>query len=176
MIIKKILESMPSPKKEQDSLDWQEHERKLGIDFPLAYKEFLANYGTGEINEFLWILNPFCDNSNLNIEKALYFQDAYNEMKELFGEDYSRPKFPEKDSFLTWAVSDNGDSFFWVVNNDVSSDEWQVGVHSSDQGEEELTNCNTLSFLEKIAASEFKSNILPAQFLEADKVFKALKA
>jgi hypothetical protein len=66
-------------------------------------------------------------------------------MKELFPEDYSRPSFPLKGSFLTWAITDNGDTFFWVI--DGQPDEWIVGIHSRDPAEEEISGQNTSNFL-----------------------------
>lgn len=50
---------------------WNEIELILGIKLPTDYKQFINTYGVGSVNDFLWVLNPFTQNMNLNlIEKG----------------------------------------------------------------------------------------------------------
>lgn len=53
-------------------------EKNLGMILPLDYKKFINKYGTGSINDFIWILNPFSENENLNlIKKGHVIREAY---------------------------------------------------------------------------------------------------
>lgn len=169
MGIERIKEIMAVPAHKMDSVghQWDLFPSDLAMTLPTVYKEFLSAYGTGVINEFLWILNPFSANKNLNIEKMRYYQFSYRHMQEVFPDDYER-NVPG--SFLTWASTDNGDGVFWVIDGG-HSNEWQVGIHSSDQGEEELTGLNTTQFFESLVKNTLKSLILPRQFLESEKIF-----
>lgn len=45
--------------------------KNLGMILPLDYKKFINKYGTGSINDFIWILNPFSENENLNLIKKV---------------------------------------------------------------------------------------------------------
>ncbi len=75
-----------------------------------------------------------------------------------FPELKRRPTYPKGNSFFPWAITDNGDSFFWVI--DGLSDEWVVGIHSPDQTEEEIYNLNMSTFLFKLLNKDIKSEIL----------------
>lgn len=67
----------------------------MNIKFPDDYKEFISTYGTGSIDNFLWILNPFSKNININFfDDMKHFQWAYRELKSEFPENYPRPPFP----------------------------------------------------------------------------------
>ena len=176
MSIERLLELMPAPDAayETQGHDWLSVQDALGTDLPSDYKEFLSIYGTGVVGEFLWVLNPFSSNPNLNLEKIRYFQEAYQQMKELFPEEYPRERLPHTGSFLTWAVTDNGDSLFWVLD-DSEPNSWCVGIHSSDQGEEELTGLTMSGFLEVLLEKKLESSILPIQFLNIDKDFAPIQ-
>lgn len=143
--------------------DWKSIQEHYSLEFPVDYKYFIDYFGTGSIEKFLWVLNPFSENINLNFLSALYLRDAYTEMQINFPDIYNREKFPKSGSFFHWAISDNGDSLFWCIDGN-SPDQWMVGVHSSDQADEEITNLNTQEFLVKIFLGGFDSRILPSDF------------
>lgn len=153
--------------------NWLDVEKSINCLLPDDFKLFIDSYGTGSINNFLWVLNPQSNNDNLNFSKSLYFHSSYQQMKELFPDDYCRPEFPKKDSFLAWAVSDNGDSVFWVINGDNPND-WKVGIHNHDQGEEEVFDTNTSGFLTLLAEKKLSSNVFPEDFLNGSITFTSL--
>lgn len=176
MSINKILSLLPKPIHgvEKQGGNWLYICEKYGINLPEDFKAFIAAYGTGSIENFLWVLNPFSKNINLNFEQSIYYRKAYEYMREDFPDEYFRPCFPKLGSFFTWAVTDNGDSVFWIVCG-TEPDSWKVGIHSADQGEEELSEMTTSEFLETILNNTFESSILPKQFLVADKKFYPVK-
>ena len=51
--------------------DWQLVEARMLVELPSDYKEFIATYGTGAVDNFLWVLNPFSHNDNLNLIKQV---------------------------------------------------------------------------------------------------------
>lgn len=173
MDFEELVKRLPLPISpiETDVLDWDKVEKEFGIKLPSDYKEFLARYGTGAIGDFLWVINPCSKNRSLNSEAIWYLQSSYTQMKENFPLDYVRPVFPEIGSFLTWAITDNGDSLFWIVD-DRDSDDWKVGVQGSDQSEEELSEYCLTEFLVKLVDKKLESKLLPQQYLEMDKEFR----
>ncbi|NKD55997.1 MULTISPECIES: SMI1/KNR4 family protein [unclassified Haematospirillum] len=171
MGIEQITELLPVPEKTTESAvsDWYSISAALQCEFPSDYKLFISTYGTGVIGGFLWILNPFSSNSNLNLEKALYFRHAYQQMKEKFPTDYAR----EVDTFLPWGVTDNGDSLVWLIEGE-NPNIWQVAIFSSDQANEEKSGLTMSDFLVALLEKKVRSSILPLQFLEAEKLFVPL--
>ncbi|QDD88202.1 SMI1/KNR4 family protein [Pseudomonas oryzihabitans] len=157
--------SILPPTREQrffDDMTWSHFESAWQVSLPKDFKGFISVYGGGVIDDFVWILSPFSKNSNLNFEKSRYFREAYLVMQQDFPLDYPRPNYPLPGSFLPWAVTDNGETFFWVVSGE--ADSWKVGIHSVDQGEEEIYNLGCVEFLLGLLRGDFLSKILPRQF------------
>ena len=118
---------MPENTTEVTDHDWAAVCSKLGVpDLPTVYKEFVSTYGTGYIGNFLWVMNPFSANPNINLEKILYFRSAYQTLRQAHPMYYPR----EFGTFLPWAATDNGDSIVWLLDGN-SPDDWQVVLASS---------------------------------------------
>ncbi|SIR15916.1 SMI1-KNR4 cell-wall [Rhizobium sp. RU33A] len=155
---------------ETSGSSWTEIEREIGAFLPADYKKFVSTYGTGSIGDFLWVFNPFSKNKNLNLNSFRYLQSSYQNLKADFPELYDRPPFPLHDSFFTWAQTDNGDSLIWIIKSE-PPETWQVGIHSADQAEEELTSLTFTGFMVRLLEKQLASRILPKQFLQAGKNF-----
>jgi hypothetical protein len=164
---------LPSFPKENSELEWGGIERDIGVELPLGYKEFVSTYGTGSIGNFLWIFNPISKNRSLNIEAIRYLQSAYEELKRDFPDDYIRPTFPNTNSFLPWAITDNGDTLVWVLDGE-PADDWTVAIMGPDQVEEEVTEFSFVEFIAQLLDKNLASRILPQQFLDMDKSFLPL--
>jgi SMI1-KNR4 cell-wall len=39
--------------------EWQTVERELGVRFPTDYRDFVLNYGSGQLARFYEVWNPF---------------------------------------------------------------------------------------------------------------------
>jgi hypothetical protein len=156
----------PPTRRTFDTSVWATFESKKNLRLPNDFKELISIYGCGAINDFLWLLDPFSKNQDLNFEKSRYFIDAYAVMKEDFASDYPRPKYPARESFFPWAVTDNGETFVWLIDGEPNS--WTVAIHSSDQSEEEIYNYGCVEFLFRLLSNEISSKILPSQFPPAD--------
>ena len=164
--------SPPILPKEIDDLSWDAVEGELGVELPAGYKEFVATYGTGSIGKFLWIFNPASKNRSLNGEAIRYFQSSYTELKQDFPADYTRPTFPALNSFLPWAVTDNGDTLVGILC-DKPPNSWKVGVMASDQVAEEIYESDFVEFIVQLLDQEIDSKILPRQFLDMKKTFQS---
>ena len=58
-----------APVETPSAIGWQSVEATMRIELPSDYKEFIAYYGTGAVDNFLVVLNPFSCNDNLNLIK-----------------------------------------------------------------------------------------------------------
>lgn len=47
------------------ALNWQAVESRFGIDLPQEFKDIVSEFGSGCIDDFIWLLNPFSENDNL---------------------------------------------------------------------------------------------------------------
>lgn len=173
--LKKVMKLPKNPIDTGSLEKWQEVEHKMGIDFPHDYKEFISAYGTGRIGDFLWILNPFSKNENVNILEVMnYFQWAYSTSKKKFPDDFPRPLFSENNSLITWGATDNGDYLFWVYDINLKPNNWKMGVYDSRAGEEsKLFDINMSTFLEKLVKNEIQTDAFPEDWLDMkDKKFE----
>lgn len=175
-MINQLITILPPPSRRTfDHAAWAAFETKEKLRLPKDFQELIAIYGAGQIDEFLWGLNPFSTNRNLNFDKSRYFQEAYAAMQQEFRSDYPRPFYPAKGSFFPWAVTDNGETFVWLVDGE--PDAWKVAIHSSDQGEEECYDSGCVELLLNILRRDISSSILPPQFSPANvevHIFKAV--
>lgn len=166
-MINKLIDILPPPSPRAfDKAAWVNFETDKGLRLPNDFKEFISIYGCGAVDDFVWVLDPFSQNPNLNFEKSKYFLGAYAVMRQEFLLDYPRPNYPAEGSFLPWAVTDNGETFVWLVEG--QPDSWRVAIHSSDQGDEEVYSCGCVAFLLKLLSRDISSKILPSQFPPAD--------
>jgi hypothetical protein len=165
--IDKIVKLMRPPSEPNEALghDWTDVENLFGIHFPKHYKQFLSIYGTGSIDDFLWVFNPFSHNKFLNSDAIRAAIDAY----EVLHIDFPQYNPRNKGTFIPWAGTDNGDSIVWLVD-DGDPDLWQVALQHDT---EELTQLTTSEFLLALLEKKLPSSILPSQFLEANKQFIA---
>jgi hypothetical protein len=105
-------------------------EATLGLRLPSDYKRLIYTYGTGQWQEFWFVLNPFAANQHLNLvlqnlkrrSSAWSILDAERALRGCKEVDYPHPIFPEPGGILAWAVTDNGGRFFWLT--DGPADKW----------------------------------------------------
>mgnify|MGYP001760308478 CR=1 FL=1 len=134
---------------------------------PLSYIEFIANFGAGNIDDFLWILSPFTDNPNLNIFKRTeeilpILSDEFEYVSELLSVIKTNP------SFLV-ATTDNGDYIFHCQNEN----ETQIIVLESRLGKAEKYEMSFTQFLYQLLSQTINSAILEAELFE-EKIFQAM--
>jgi hypothetical protein len=99
-----------------DSPAWRDVEFRLSLEFPVDYKHLIAKLGTGSFADFLHVLNPFSSNHNLHLERAAHrILGATHEIRRSSPDDIPFAIFPETCGLFPWAITDNGDTLFWLT-------------------------------------------------------------
>ncbi len=146
-------------------------EKQLG-NLPDDYKTFIARYGTGVINHFIWILNPATANQHLNLVSG--GEPVIGALRELrsTGERCPYALFPETHGLLPFGKTDNGDSLFWLRIGEPN--QWPVVVNAARDAEYEKFDCRMTDFLEGILTRQLKCSIFPAEFPNEPPIFTLL--
>ncbi len=171
----KVMPPPPVPIETGGIEEWLVVEEAVGISLPNDYKQYIRVFGTGCIGGFLWPLNPFSENDNLNLLKGMVaILGALRSLKDKWGDrQCPYPLYPEPGGLLPWGVTDNGDVLFWLTEG--CSDEWSVVINEArapvyEEYEESITG-----FLTKLVLREIVSEIIPPGFLDRDALFVSRK-
>lgn len=132
-----------------NSDQWLQIERKINRTLPQDYKDYIEHFGDGIVGEFVKVFNPFSPfigfnfvwntNSILPIERIIREDIAENERYALF---------PEAGGLLPIAVTENGDSIYWVTQG--TSIEWKVTVRTEGSLVLNSYNMNLTTFLAEL--------------------------
>lgn len=137
---------------------WGETERLLG-QLPEDYREFLECFGSGCLNDFIWVFNPASRNRHLQLvarnERIL---SALRELR-AGGEECPYPLWPEPRGLLSFGVTDNGDYLFWLTTGEPRH--WPVVVNAGREPTYEEFSCDMTDFLAGIVTGRLRSSILP---------------
>lgn len=162
-VLRKILRPPESPSETPDVDGWQSVEAKLGMPLPVDYKEFITCYGTGAIDGFLWVLNPFSKNKYLNLLDSGNSQlDGLRQLRDECGEKIPYAIFPEANGLFPWGITDNGDVLYWVCSGPPSN--WPIVVNESRGPCWREFKLTTGEFLAKLVSRELQVDIFPDDF------------
>lgn len=140
--------------------DWQRCERELTA-VPDDYRSFVEAYGTGVIDDFIWLVNPISANKYLNlVSQSRIILDALEETSTKFPGMYPMPRFPDPGGLLPFAGTDNGDSLFWVTNGKPNS--WTVAVMGPRSPECYCYDCGMLEFVLALLRTELNCAAFPS--------------
>jgi len=140
--------------------NWNEVEMKLGSRLPSDYKEFISCYGTGGIDDFLFVLNPVAKNKYMNLFSRIdSLKQSSAISKQMFETDFIPSLFPENNGFLPFAYTANGDDLYWATIGE--PDEWPVVVFESRSPEKEQFNINMTGFLIGILTRNITCEVFP---------------
>ena len=114
--------------------DINKSEAGLGVSFPRGYTRFVSQYGSGRIDDFLWVLTPSTMCDDLRIDKRGVVEcGAAKTFIEKWSIQTPAPLYPDESGVLPWAISDNADLLFlrpateaWVGVFPRQSNAWQV--------------------------------------------------
>jgi hypothetical protein len=139
---------------------WAEVEAALGIGLPDDFKAFTELYGSGKVDDFLYLFNPFAEgqDGNLLFEKDRVLA-AYAETRAKFPARLPLPPFPEQGGVLPLGRTDNGDELYWVTGGDPGG--WPVALLESRAARQELHRMPVTGLLLALAAGELVTAILP---------------
>lgn len=120
-----LLPRPPKPTEQGTAAQWGAVTSKLGGPLPTDYMQFIDHYGSGTINGFLTVFNPFSANPHVNLLDQMFVQlSVLRELRTNFPNELMFPLFFEPGGLLPWAASDDGDVFCW--STDSASGLWEV--------------------------------------------------
>jgi hypothetical protein len=143
---------------------WAEVEAAIGTALPEDFKAFTELYGSGKVDDFLYLFNPFAagEDGNLLAEKDRVLA-AYADTRARFPGRLPLPPFPEPGGVLPLGRTDNGDELYWVTEGDPG--DWPVALVESRAARQEVHPMPVTGFLAALAAGELATRVLPAALL-----------
>src|SRR5205814_1895372 len=140
--LEELIRMVPPPTRPCESGDdaaFNSVEAALGLRLPEDYKRLIRTYGSGQWQEFWFVLNPFTANEHLNLIRQSQVRrprswsalDAERAIRE--SGTYPHPIYPEPGGILPWALTDNGGRFFWLT---ADPPEWWPTVYYPDRSPE----------------------------------------
>lgn len=143
---------------------WAAVEAALGTGLPGDFKAFTELYGSGTVDDFLYLFNPFArgQDGNLLVEKDRVLA-AYRQTRARFPDQLPLPPFPESGGVLPLGRTDNGDELYWVTGG--HPDGWPVALLESRAALLEVHRMPVTGFLATLAANQLGSRILPDDLL-----------
>ena len=147
---------------------WDKYETDNKIIFPEDYKWFLDYYGVGSINDFLWILSPFCNNMNLNsVEQYKLMKNSYELMKNSHLIKYKYVFYNNGMGLFPWGITDNGDELYW----NYLKDGMEIVIIAARYTDIISYNMNINDFLCRILTKEIECAIFPDDFVVNNNYF-----
>jgi hypothetical protein len=139
--------------------DWESAERQLG-KLPDDYKGFVAKFGTGQIDDFLWVYTPSASSEHLNLVRQAPIQlKILEDMKNRLEPD-SLQQYPDR--LLPFGRSDNGDALYWVTEGKPA--DWTVLVHDPRAPRWETFELNMTDFISSVLKRKITCTIFPDDF------------
>jgi hypothetical protein len=166
-MVERLRRLLPPPAKPVEAgrpEGWPAVEAALGTGLPADFKAFTELYGSGKVDDFLYLFNPFTQgqDGNLLAEKNRVLA-AYRQTRARFPERLALPPFPEKGGVLPLGRTDNGDELYWVT--DGQPNDWSVALVEGRAALQELHPMPVTGFLAALAANQLTSRVLPEDLL-----------
>lgn len=162
--MKSLVELLRPPNSPVETLkdqDWAAIERRIG-HLPEDYRAFLQTFGTGCINDFVWIFNPLAGNTFLNLfTQGDAILNALRELRNA-GESIPFGLYPEGGGLLPFGKTDNGDTLFWLTEGDPIR--WPIVVNASRDPTFETFKCSLTTFLVEILTQKIHCSVFPQDF------------
>ena len=165
MSIKALSKILPPPKSPVEApreSQWLAVERHLGTRLPTDYKQLVGTYGTGKIDDFIWLANPFS-------KSMPWFSWVCRTLGGLSAVRQSGGKkavphaiFPEPSGLLPWASSENGNVFYFRTAGE--PDEWPTVVIEARGPRFDEVDDGATAFLAALLAKKHVSPVLPNSF------------
>jgi len=143
---------------------WAEVEAALGTGLPGDFKAFTELYGSGKVDDFLYLFNPFTQgpDGNLLVERDRVLA-GYRQTRARFPDRLPWPPFPEPGGVLPLGRTENGDELYWVT--DGQPDQWPVALVEARAALREIYPMPVTGFLAALAANQLTSRVLPEDLL-----------
>ena len=166
MIIDALFDVLPRPELARETGDdqgWLQVFRRVGTRLPEDYVQFIKAYGTGIINGYNCVFNPFARNENLNlVEQIPYILSSFRELRSERPQEFSVALYFEPGGLLPWGSTIDGHFFFWETNEQI--DHWPVVVVRRHDDKLERHNLPMSRFLAEVLAGRLKSTVFPDDY------------
>lgn len=136
---------------------WVSVQATLGIQFPRSFIAVIDAFGATTWNEFLFVPSPLEAKYQDWLTRTL---DAERTLRQSFPQYYPLALFPEAGGLYPWAVSDNGDVFFWITQRD--PEHWPTVIKDARAPEFEAHFSPSHLVLHRVATGSLRSSILPS--------------
>ena len=153
------------------AVEWGEFESSLGFSLPGDYKWLIDTYGPGKFDNFLHVLQPYSESEYVQLGHWLV------RGREILHQLSRREEHPYPvDELLPVAITDNGDTIYWVSRPLDVPDSWTItanearGVRWPDFGG------GIVNFLVEVLSGRLRFEIFPADFPSADPEFSRYTA
>lgn len=166
--IERLVAVVPPPPGRRSSIDWTRVSAELSVELPADYVELIEVYGSGQFDEYLYLLEPFCFNPYYDLVRE--YRDRRDALRMLFGEGGPRPAelTDPENQVIPWASTDNGEYLYWLVRPGVDPNDWTVLVNEGRGWEWEHFDMGYAQFLRASLVGEVHSEILSPDFYPAD--------
>jgi hypothetical protein len=172
--LENIIRPPRQPLESGESIGWDVIEKQLGTKLPEDYKKFIRYYGTGSINEFLFVLNPFSVNRHVNlVERGQVEREAFQTSKANFPKYYFDEIFPNIGGLLPFGITDNGEVLYWRTAGRV--EHWTVTVYESRGPGHINYGIDMTSFLRGMLSGTIDCKLLPNSFFKAIPTFRVIQ-
>lgn len=150
--------------------DWAAAEADLGTPLPADYKAFIERYGSGVVDDFLSVFNPFAANEHVNLASAGRARlDGLRMLRDEFDIDTGHELFPAAGGLLPFGATDNGHVLFWETKGEPQ--DWTVIVREPRAPRYERFASNMTGFLHDILSRREVCAVFPEDFPDAHPVF-----
>ncbi|MBK3564785.1 SMI1/KNR4 family protein [Streptomyces sp. MBT62] len=143
---------MPSPPGAGDSVDWDAVEASWGTRFPGDYKEFMAAYGEGVIDDYLSLMAP-----ETHVDPGGESSYMGMQQESANAEDVWRASGPgaaETPRLIAWGADSSADFLCWLAT-DADPDKWPVVVWGRGDARWTEYPCGMVEFLLRLFRAEF---------------------
>lgn len=142
---------------------WPAVEAELGLSLPGSYKVLVEGFGASSWRNFLHVLSPF-DGQGWRCAAATLAADR--ELRREFPQHYPLPLYPEPGGLLPWAVSDNGDTLYFVTAG--PPDGWPTLLKGPRAPEFEVSFVPPAALVLAFATGRLRSLVLPGPEQDAE--------
>jgi hypothetical protein len=146
---------------------WDQVARKLGLELPSDYREFVEAYGSGSLAGFIQVYNPYSESPYSLLERIEKVCQVYRSLKSSEGDrQVPFPIHPDRPGLLPWAQNDVGNYMFWLTEG--APEKWPVVLSQGRSDKWERFDMGMLTFLIKALTHGLKSKIWPDDFPDPD--------
>ncbi|MEH0546952.1 SMI1/KNR4 family protein [Streptomyces sp. B21-105] len=149
--LEEVRRIMPTHPGAGDSVDWDAIEASWRTRFPSDYKEFMAEYGEGAIDDYLALLAP---ETHVGPGDASYMG---MQLESANAEDVwraAKSRAAEIPRLIAWGVDSSADILCWLAT-DSDPDKWLVVVWGRGDARWTEYACGMLEFLCRLFRAEF---------------------